>query len=388
MNRDVSTSSEALVIFQRAVAAEKCWSCGCFHNLLRALSKGFADKSFSPELSEALNQAQKCLTEAKYDCLGCEVCFPPLVLEALSRETGADLLDLDICPAEVVKERQGWPPLAGLYTVRRFGAPVAICTLMDDSLKSSIAQVAGLEVAIVGTLATENLGIERVIHNVLANPNIRFLILCGVDSQRTVGHWPGQSFLALAEKGLDDRGRILGAQGRRPVVKNITKTAVEHFRRTVEVVDLIGQTDLPKIITMAQACAARNPGPAPAFHQAQVIAPIPGHLPSRMAPDPAGYFVVYADRSRGVLSLEHYSTDGVLDAVIEGRAAAELYTPVIERGLLSRLDHAAYLGRELARAEESLRSGEPYIQDAAPELAAPLPLASGACGPACHEAVV
>jgi tetrahydromethanopterin S-methyltransferase subunit A len=34
-------------------------------------------------------------------------------------------------------------------------------------------------VALVGTLQTENLGIERVIGNVLANPHIRLLLVCG-----------------------------------------------------------------------------------------------------------------------------------------------------------------------------------------------------------------
>jgi tetrahydromethanopterin S-methyltransferase subunit A len=104
-----------------------------------------------------------------------------------------------------------------------------------------------------------------------------------------------------------------------------------------------------------------------------------------MVSDPAGYFVIYVDRGRGLLSLEHYLNDGLLDVVIEGANAAELYTPAIDRGLISRLDHAAYLGRELARAEASLNSGEPFVQDAAPELAAPLTLTSLACGPACHE---
>jgi tetrahydromethanopterin S-methyltransferase subunit A len=55
----------------------------------------------------------------------------------------------------------------------------------------------------------------------------------------------------------------------------------------------------------------------------------------------------------------------------------------IDRGLISRLDHAAYLGRELARAEESLRSGEPFVQDAAPEK--PLVLSTSPCTcAACH----
>lgn len=33
---------------------------------------------------------------------------------------------------------------------------------------------------------------------------------------------------------------------------------------------------------------------------------------------------------------------------------------------IERLDHAAYLGRELARAEQALLTGTVYIQDAAP----------------------
>jgi tetrahydromethanopterin S-methyltransferase subunit A len=86
-----------------------------------------------------------------------------------------------------------------------------------------------------------------------------------------------------------------------------------------------------------------------------------------MTSDPAGYFVIYVDRVRGTLSLEHFGTNGVLDMVIEGRAAAEIYVPAIEKRLVSRLDHAAYLGRELARAEAALLAGAEYVQDGAPE---------------------
>ena len=39
----------------------------------------------------------------------------------------------------------------------------------------------------------------------------------------------------------------------------------------------------------------------------------------------------------------------------------------IEGWLLIRLDHAAYLGRELTRAEHPLSSGEIYAQSAASE---------------------
>ena len=57
----------------------------------------------------------------------------------------------------------------------------------------------------------------------------------------------------------------------------------------------------------------------------------------------------------------------MLTTIIEGHVAAELYMTAIDRNLVSRLDHAAYLGRELARAEHSLATGQHYVQDTAPE---------------------
>ena len=83
--------------------------------------------------------------------------------------------------------------------------------------------------------------------------------------------------------------------------------------------------------------------------------------------DPAGYFVVYPELRRNALVLEHYTNKGVLDAVLEGRTAGALYQTAIARRLVSRLDHAAYLGRELARAEQSVKDGTMYVQDRAPE---------------------
>jgi len=37
----------------------------------------------------------------------------------------------------------------------------------------------------------------------------------------------------------------------------------------------------------------------------------------------------------------------------------------VDRGLITTLDHAAYLGRELTRAEFAIKTGATYIQDAA-----------------------
>lgn len=347
-----SAVEEAAVQLDHAIRAKKCHACGCFHDTLHAIETGLPRIARSPQLCRALLTARAALTERRYDCLGCEPCFPAAAMDALSA---------------LVDRVDGWPPLPGDYTVLRDRAPVAICTLTSQALAEAIARKRPDSLAIVGTLRTENLGIERLITNVVANPNLRFLILCGSDSRGAVGHLPGQSLLALVHEGIDARGRIRGAQGKRPFLKNIAREVVEHFRATVEVIDLVGQSDLSRILGHAEACAKRNPGPARPLVVRSRARPVQGYIPERTTPDPAGYFVIYLDRLRRRIVLEHFNNGGVLDCVFEGLSASELYLPAIERGFVSRLDHAAYLGRELAKAELALQTGSEYVQDAAPE---------------------
>jgi tetrahydromethanopterin S-methyltransferase subunit A len=359
--------TEAAEQLHEAARAKKCWTCGCLHHTLTAIEGALPAGQRPPDLDEAIHAARQRLEPVTYECLGCQVCYPALAINALAQGAAERVAHLEVCPTDTVEARQGWPPLPGAYMVLRYQAPIAVCTLTDAALARALARAAPPDVALVGTLQTENLGIERLILNVLANPHIRFLIVCGTDSRQAIGHLPGQSLLALAQHGLDARARIVGALGKRPVLRNISREAIAHFRRTVDVADRIGATDLQQILDAVQSYAARYPGPAEAFAPEPLVTALLGYLPRHMVPDPAGYVVLYVDRARGMLSLEHYRQDGVLDTLIEGREAAALYTPAIERGLVSRLDHAAYLGRELARAERALVAGTPYVQDGAPE---------------------
>jgi hypothetical protein len=108
-----------------------------------------------------------------------------------------------------------------------------------------------------------------------------------------------------------------------------------------------------------------------------------------IALDPAGYFLIRLDTDRGELVAELYAngvnasglatdpdTGEVLScrggdprrplAIYRGRTAKELGIRLTEQGdpqLLSRLDHALYLGRELQKAEHSLFRDLPYVQD-------------------------
>jgi len=73
-------------------------------------------------------------------------------------------------------------------------------------------------------------------------------------------------------------------------------------------------------------------------------------------PDPKGCFEIatfdnkiYAKHSSGI--------------VIEGRTAKEVLDTILRLKLISSLEHAAYLGRELMKAELSLRFSRSYVQD-------------------------
>jgi tetrahydromethanopterin S-methyltransferase subunit A len=358
--RAVEVAREQL---RKAVAARKCHPCGCLHQTISTLVETEVGRD---ELAPVLNQARRVLTAREYDCLGCSVCYPALASNALGDAYPEAAERVAACPTDSPIERLGWPPLPGDYHVIRYGAPVAVCTLNSADLAERLAEHPTQGLAIVGTLHTENLGIERIIRNVLANPSIRFLFLCGEDSRQAIGHLPGQSLMSLFTNGLDDRGRIREAKGKRPILKNVTADDVNAFLRQVELVSLIGEEHEEVIRGQIAAAQARDPGPLAGAGITSRIEMISAAEPRRLVTDPAGFFVVYPDASRQRLVVEHYTVAGVLDSIIVGSTPAAVWTEVIERHLLTRLDHAAYLGRELASAERSLRTGERYVQDRAP----------------------
>lgn len=345
-----------------AIAAPKCHKCGCLQQTVEALSATTAAKT---DLADTLQRAREVFVPKEYDCLGCRICYPAIAANAFAEaypEAGAQLY---LCPTEEPEKRVGWPPLPGDYRVLKYKAPVAVCTLNSPELVEQIADRNPKAVAIVGTMRTENLGIERVIRNALANPNVRFLLLCGEDTKQAIGHLPGQSLTMLFQNGIDDRGRIIGAKGKRPVLKNVSKEEVEAFRQQIEPVGLIGEERLEILLQTVGGLSLRDPGAVSRSVALTEVESLEAKEPKQLTLDPGGYFIVYPDQRVKRLALEHYKNSGVLDIVLEGESAAALYMSAIERGLVTRLDHAAYLGRELARAERSLETGETYVQDRA-----------------------
>ncbi len=144
-----------------------------------------------------------------------------------------------------------WPPISGDFEV---GAPshcVAICTLGKKIRVDT-------EYAIIGTCKTENIGIERVIINVISNPKIRYLLLCGPE---VPGHLTGRSLRALHQNGVDPETRkIINAEGAIPYIENIPLEGIDQFREQVNLIDMINTNDAAKIATTAEELHSTNPG--------------------------------------------------------------------------------------------------------------------------------
>ena len=112
-------------------------------------------------------------------------------------------------------------------------------------------------VAIYGPLKTENIGIEKIVANVISNPHIRYLVVCGDDIR---GHRSGCSLISLNKNGIDKQNRIIDAPGAIPYIENLSGEAIERFRKQVETVDLIGIKDGKKIDSKIDECLRSSPG--------------------------------------------------------------------------------------------------------------------------------
>jgi tetrahydromethanopterin S-methyltransferase subunit A len=119
---------------------------------------------------------------------------------------------------------------------------VAVCTVGS--------QIKGIKgAAISGPCMTENLGIEKIIANIVSNCHIRVLVVCGAEVK---GHCSGQSLISLWENGIEiggkNEGKIIGAKGAIPYIQNLEPEAIKRFKAQIcLLIDLLGCEDLEKI---------------------------------------------------------------------------------------------------------------------------------------------
>ncbi len=135
----------------------------------------------------------------------------------------------------------GWPPLSSKVTIGNPRSNVAVVTLASD------LKIPKDKVVAFGPLKTENIGIECLVQNVVANPKIRYLIVCGEESP---GHKSGATLLSLHRNGIDSSDHIKGG-GKMAYVRHLGQEIVDHFRNQVEMVDMVGTTNVDEIVAKA-----------------------------------------------------------------------------------------------------------------------------------------
>lgn len=123
-------------------------------------------------------------------------------------------------------------------------SPVGVATLwtlkeeilrnLDDSLYAAAGQLYSKE------------GINWIIRNVLANPRLRYLVLCGDDRSQS-----GEALIDFWEGGVDEKSRTcrLGVR----IDEEIDRGALETIRKNVDIVDLRSVLDGGKVAAKVQS---------------------------------------------------------------------------------------------------------------------------------------
>ncbi len=149
------------------------------------------------------------------------------------------------------KEIKKWPIYKDTLLV--LGNPksqVAVCTLWMK--KELVAENLDLDkVAVIGNLYSPKKGISFMVRNILANPRIRYLVICGLDNSGS-----GQAMVDLFRKGFRKNAKnsyweaISEVENR--IDTEITEEALKAFCQGIKVIDFRGKSDfgeLKKIIS-------------------------------------------------------------------------------------------------------------------------------------------
>lgn len=138
----------------------------------------------------------------------------------------------------------GWPKY--YHDILRVKDPtnhVGICTLWTE--REVVEKMVGeLPYNVIGNLYSAQ-GINAIIRNVMANPNIRTIVLWGSEMSLS-----GHSLLMFVKEGVDVNRKII--KGRGEIEKEIPDSAIKLFREKIEIVDMRGRSKDELLVKLSE----------------------------------------------------------------------------------------------------------------------------------------
>jgi tetrahydromethanopterin S-methyltransferase subunit A len=162
-----------------------------------------------------------------------------------------------------VQPHPDYPPEEGRYVRGNDASPVAVAVVLNcdaDKVPSDLERLVRVGVesgaALSGTVQTENIGLEKIVCNVVANPNIRYMVLAGPESD---GHSTGEALKALIANGVDQKKRIIGTRAPHPFLYNLPIELINRFRKQTSLVDVQFEADPDVIRQAVWSCYQEEP---------------------------------------------------------------------------------------------------------------------------------
>jgi len=254
-----------------------------------------------------------------------------------------------------------WPFVAGRYHVIDDTAPVIVVIPDNEELADTLAALSVQGLCMISPVCQSASDVEKLIRNVESNLAVHCIVLVGGETGRD---YPAlEAFCAIFDddQNISEKARRI-AHGARGKLKAFDFAALQ---KRVHVVNMLDCVEVDKIVAGVIKHGTEGQRPDAGFvvqgHDTtlgvqRVI--VPTDIAHDYQQDKAGKFIIGTDKN--AIVIEHYNAKGELLRLIQGKSARDMCIMLIRNGWVSRLDHAAYLGRELTLAEMALQQGVPY----------------------------
>lgn len=259
------------------------------------------------------------------------------------------------------RRAEKWPFIAGRYLVVDDTAPVIVVMPDNDELAETLAALSVQGLCMISPICQSASDVEKLTRNVEANLAVHCIVLVGGEGGKDYPALEALCNIFDDDENISDKARRI-AHGARGKLKAFDFAALN---KRVNVVNMLDCVEVDKIVAGVIKHGTEGHRPDAGFvvqgHDTtlgvkRVIAPT--RISHDYQQDKAGKYIIGTDKNSIVV--EHYNSKGELLRLIQGKTARDLCIMLIRNGWVSRLDHAAYLGREFMLAEIAVQQGVPY----------------------------